>query len=107
MRAFGARRAPYLGDARPSEVAVVIPHSRLFLGRPEKLLAVKRVVRAVAYDLGVVPKAHPEWTLHPDDAGIAALARHRLLDRSESRSSRRRCGANLGRGRSAKERTCF
>ncbi len=71
--------APYLGDARPSDVAIVIPHSRLFLGRPEKLLAVKRVVRTLAYDLGVVPKAYSEWTLSPTDAGVAMLTRHRLV----------------------------
>lgn len=74
---FWADAAPYLSDARLPEVAIVVPHSRLFLGRPEKLLAVKRTVRVLAQKFGVVPQAYSEWTLR--DHGAKDLLHHKLV----------------------------
>jgi hypothetical protein len=49
--------AAYLDDFQPDPVVMVIPHARLFLGRPGGLDATKAVVRVLAERFGVVPTA--------------------------------------------------
>ena len=60
---FFAKAAPYLDDFAPDPVVVVIPHSRIFMGRPGGPDATKRVVRLLAERFGVVPTALSEVRL--------------------------------------------
>ena len=60
---FFEAAAPALDDFEPDPVIVVIPHSRLFVGRPYGLDAVKQVVRTLADSYGVVPTALSELRL--------------------------------------------
>jgi hypothetical protein len=55
--AFFSGAAPFLDDFQPDAVVMVIPHARLFLGRPGGLDATKAVVRVLAERFGVVPTA--------------------------------------------------
>jgi hypothetical protein len=55
--AFFAQAAPWLDDFDPDPVVLVIPHARLFLGRPHGIDATKVVVRVLAERFGVVPTA--------------------------------------------------
>ncbi len=55
--AFFREAAPYLDDFEPDPVLMVIPHARLFLGRPGGIDGTKAVVRALAERFGVVPTA--------------------------------------------------
>jgi hypothetical protein len=63
--AFLKEAGPYLDDFAPDPVALVIPHSRLFAGRPRGVDATKRVVRVLAERFGVVPSALSELRLTP------------------------------------------
>jgi hypothetical protein len=54
---FFAQAAPWLDDFEPDPVLLIIPHARLFLGRPHGLDASKVLVRALAERFGVVPSA--------------------------------------------------
>jgi hypothetical protein len=60
---FFAEAAPFLDDFEPDPVVLVIPHSRLFAGRPAGVDATKRVVRLLAERYGVVPTALSELRL--------------------------------------------
>ncbi|MGE5127184.1 MAG: hypothetical protein ACM3PV_12905 [Betaproteobacteria bacterium] len=60
---FFAKAAPYLDDFAPDPVVVVVPHSRMFMGRPGGPDATKRVVRLLAERYGVVPTALSEVRL--------------------------------------------
>jgi hypothetical protein len=55
--AFFREAAPYLDDFEPDPVVMVIPHARMFLGRPGGIDGTKAVVRLLAERLGVVPTA--------------------------------------------------
>jgi hypothetical protein len=55
--AFFRAAAPYLDDFEPDPVLLVIPHARMFLGRPHGIDATKAVVRLLAERFGVVPTA--------------------------------------------------
>jgi hypothetical protein len=55
--AFFQQAAPWLDDFEPDPVVLVIPHARLFSGRPRDLEATRRVVRIMAERFGVVPTA--------------------------------------------------
>ena len=55
--AFFAAAASWLDDFEPDPVVLVIPHARLFSGRPGGLAATKRVVHVLAERFGVVPTA--------------------------------------------------
>lgn len=63
--AFFAAAAPYLDDFEPDEVVAVIPHSRLFMGRPGGAEGFKRMIRVLAERFGVVPTALSELRLTP------------------------------------------
>jgi hypothetical protein len=54
---FFARAAPVLDDFEPEPVALVVPYSRLFSGRPGGIDHTKRMVRLLAERHGVVPQA--------------------------------------------------
>jgi hypothetical protein len=55
--AFFRAAAPYLDDFEADQVLLVIPHARMFLGRPHGIDATKVVVRLLAERFGVVPTA--------------------------------------------------
>ncbi len=55
--AFFRQAAPYLDDFEPDPVLMLIPHARMFLGRPFGIDATKVVVRLLAERFGVVPTA--------------------------------------------------
>ena len=57
LAAFFREAAPYLDDFEPDPVVLVVPHSRLFLGRPGGIDATKVVVRLLSDRFGVVPTA--------------------------------------------------
>lgn len=54
---FFRTAAPHLDDFEPDTVVMVIPHARLFAGRPGDLDATRRTVRLMAERFGVVPTA--------------------------------------------------
>ena len=95
---FLAKAAPYLDDYAPDPVVVVIPHSRMFMGRPGGPDATKRVVRLLAERFGVVPTALSEIRL---TAGRLKGARLVLVPTPEScrRRRRRRCSPPRRPGR--------
>ena len=64
--AFFRDALPFLDDFDPDPVVLVIPHSRLFAGRPGGVDATKRVVRLLAERYGVVPTALSELRLSPE-----------------------------------------
>jgi hypothetical protein len=55
--AFFAQAAPWLDDFEPDPVVLLVPHARLFLGRPHGIDATKVVVRVLGERFGVVPTA--------------------------------------------------
>jgi hypothetical protein len=55
--AFAASASEWLDDFDADPVILVIPHARLFSGRPGGLSGTKRVVRVLAERFGVVPTA--------------------------------------------------
>jgi hypothetical protein len=59
---FGAA-ASWLDDFDPDPVVIVIPHSRLFMGRPAATDGFRRAVRLLAERFGVVPTALSELRL--------------------------------------------
>ncbi len=63
LAAFFRDAAPWLDDFAPDPVVLVVPHSRLFAGRPRGVDATKRVVRVLAERFGVVPTALSELRL--------------------------------------------
>lgn len=71
-RFFAAAR-PWLDDFEPAEVVAVIPHSRLFMGRPGGVEGFKRLVRLMAERYGVVPIGLSELRLTPERLAGAKL----------------------------------
>jgi hypothetical protein len=71
--AFFAAAAPWLDDFEPAEVVAVVPHSRLFLGRPGGVEGFKRLVRVMAERFGVVPLGLSELRLTPERLAGARL----------------------------------
>ena len=63
---FFAKATPYLDDFAPDPVVMVIPHSRMFMGRPGGADGTRRVVRLLAERFGVVPTALSEVRLTPE-----------------------------------------
>ena len=63
LAAFFAAAAPYLDDFAPDPIVVLVPHSRLFMGRPAAMDGVRRVIRLLAERFGVVPTAISELRL--------------------------------------------
>jgi hypothetical protein len=70
---FFATAAPWLDDFEPDPVVLVIPHARLFSGRPGGLAATKRVVHVLAERFGVVPTALSDERLTPERLQHARL----------------------------------
>jgi hypothetical protein len=70
---FFETAAPYLDDFAPDPVVLVVPHSRVFMGRPGGADATKRVVRLLAERFGVVPTALSEIRLTPERLRDAKL----------------------------------
>lgn len=73
LAAFFERAAPWLDDFEPDPVVLVIPHARLFSGRPGDLEATKRVVRLLAERFGVVPNALSDQRLTAERLAGARL----------------------------------
>ena len=57
LAAFFRTAAPHLDDFEPDPVVMVIPHSRLFMGRPAATDGMRRMIRLMAERFGVVPTA--------------------------------------------------
>ena len=74
LAAFLERGRGFLDDFEPDPVVLVVPHARLFSGRPGGLEATKRVVRLMAERFGVVPTALSDQRL-----GAERLAGARLV----------------------------
>jgi hypothetical protein len=70
---FFAEAAPFLDDFEPDPVVLVIPHSRLFAGRPAGVDSTKRVVRLLGERYGVVPTALSELRLGAERLRAARL----------------------------------
>ncbi len=64
--AFFRKAAPLLDDFEPDSVIVVIPHSRLFMGRPAATDGFRRMIGVMAERFGVVPTALSELRLTPE-----------------------------------------
>ncbi|HJS59374.1 MAG TPA: hypothetical protein VKA01_14825 [Vicinamibacteria bacterium] len=74
LAGFLATSAPWLDDFEPDPVVLVIPHARLFSGRPGDLDATRRVVRILAERFGVVPMALSDQRLTAERLASARLA---------------------------------
>ncbi len=69
---FAREAAPHLGNYRPAEVGILVPHGRLFLGRPRALEGAQRLVRVLSERFGIVPRLLSD--LRPADlAGLRLL----------------------------------
>jgi hypothetical protein len=55
--------ATWLDDFDPDPVVIVVPHSRLFMGRPAATDGFRRIIRVLAERFGVVPTALSELRL--------------------------------------------
>ena len=73
LAAFMERGRGYIDDFEPDPVVLVIPHARLFSGRPGGLEATKRVVRLMAERFGVVPTALSDQRLSAERLSGARL----------------------------------
>ncbi len=71
---FFATAVPFLDDFAPEPVALVVPYSRLFSGRPGGIDGTKRVVRLLAERHGVVPQALPDIRLTAEQLRGVRLA---------------------------------
>ncbi|HET7619048.1 MAG TPA: hypothetical protein VFK20_11105, partial [Vicinamibacterales bacterium] len=74
LAAFFAKASPSLEDFEPDPVVLVIPHARLFSGRPGGVDATKRVIHLLAERFGIVPTALSDQRLT-----AARLAHARLV----------------------------
>lgn len=54
--AFARRAAPRLSDYEPADVVVVLPHARVWSGRPKGFDGAKRIVRVLADRFGVAAR---------------------------------------------------
>jgi hypothetical protein len=73
LAAFFRTAAPRLDDFEPDPVVLVIPHTRLFLGRPGDLDGVREVIRVLADRFGVVPTALSDAALSAQRLGAPKL----------------------------------
>lgn len=73
LAAFFEAAAPHLDDFEPDPVLAMIPHSRLFLGRPGGADGLKRVIRLLAEHYGVVPTVFTELRPERTPLGEARL----------------------------------
>jgi hypothetical protein len=76
---------PYLNDFEPDKVVIVLPHSRLFAGRPNSLDIVKRLVHTISDKFGVSSTALSEYKLSYDrikDAKLIIVPSAEMLDDS-------------------------
>ncbi|HET7291674.1 MAG TPA: hypothetical protein VFM88_04555 [Vicinamibacteria bacterium] len=73
LAAFFRAAAPRLDDFEPDPVVVVIPHTRLFLGRPGDVDGAREVIRVLADRLGVVPTALSDAALESERLAGAKL----------------------------------
>jgi hypothetical protein len=82
--AFFGKAAPHLDDFEPDEVVLVIPHSRIFAGRPRALDATRRIVRLMAEHLGIVPTAISDHALagRLGEAKLVIIPAAEMLDPS-------------------------
>ena len=94
--AFFRAAAPHLDDFEPDPVVMVVPHARLFLGRPGALDATKVVVRVLAERFGVVPTAVSDLRLTADrlkHARLILLPAAEVLDEPTARALAEASGA--------------
>jgi hypothetical protein len=87
--AFFREAAPYLDDFEPDPVVMVIPHSRMLLGRPGGIDATKVVVRVLAERFGVVPTAISDLRLAADrlrGARLVLVPSAEVLDEPAARA---------------------
>lgn len=70
---FLAQAAPHLDDFTPDPVVVVIPHSRMLMGRPQPFDGVRKVLRTLSERFGIVPTALSELRLTPERLKDAKL----------------------------------
>ena len=71
--AFFRTAAEWLDDFEPDPVVMIVPHARLFLGRPAGLDATKVVVRLLAERYGIVPTAISDIRLSATRLATAKL----------------------------------
>jgi len=71
--AFFREAAPYLDDFAPDPVVIVIPQSKLFMGRPNALEGYRRIVHILAERFAVVPTAISDLRLTPERLRDAQL----------------------------------
>jgi hypothetical protein len=87
--AFFREAAPWLDDFEPDPVVVVLPHSRLFAGRPFGMDAVKQVTRVLAEHYAVVPTAISELLLTAErlrDAKLVLVPVPEMLEEAAARA---------------------
>jgi hypothetical protein len=87
--AFFAQAAPWLDDYEPDRVVVVLPHSRLFAGRPGGMDGVRTVIRTLAERFGVVPAALSDLRLTADrlrSAQLIIVPSPEILDEDAARA---------------------
>jgi hypothetical protein len=73
LAAFLQQARGQLDDFEPDPVVMVVPHARLFSGRPGGLEATKRLVRLLAERFGVVPTALSDQRLSAERLAGARL----------------------------------
>jgi hypothetical protein len=88
LAAFFERAAPWLDDFEPDPVVLVIPHARLFSGRPGELDATRRVVRLMAERFGIVPTAVSDQRLDAERLDGARLVLVPVPELIEERAAR-------------------
>jgi hypothetical protein len=71
--AFFTTAASWLDDFEADRVVLVVPHARLFSGRPGGLAATRRIVHVLAERFGVVPTALSDERLTADRLAAARL----------------------------------
>ncbi|MEM1181914.1 MAG: hypothetical protein AAGM22_26445 [Acidobacteriota bacterium] len=82
---FFADAQPHLDDYEPADVVAVIPHSRLWMGRPAAIDGFRRLIRLSAEALGVVPLGLSELRLTADrlaSAKVILVPSPEVLDES-------------------------
>ncbi len=97
---FFRAAAPWLDDFEPDPVVLVLPHSRLFAGRPGGLDATRRTLRLLAERFGVVPTALSELRLTPErlvGVKLAIVPTPEMLDSGAAAAlaAARRAGTRL------------
>ena len=60
---FFKKAQPYLGDYQKSDVILIIPHSKMFSGRPNSDKGTQRIIHILADNFGIVPTMLSEYKL--------------------------------------------